>query len=60
MNKEMKLALMAAGAFVIATSAVVAGHSIYTNIKVGVDKKALAISAIAGIGVGYLVAKYVA
>lgn len=59
MNKDMKTALMVAGAFVIATSAVVAGHSIYTNIKVGVDKQALAISAIVGIGVGFAIAKYV-
>lgn len=58
MNKDIKTALMVAGAFVIATSSVVAGHSIYTNIKVGVDKQALAISVIVGIGVGFAIAKY--
>jgi hypothetical protein len=60
MNKDMKIALMAAGAFVIATSAVVAGHAVYTNIKVGVDKQAMAIAAVVGIGTGILVAKYLA
>jgi hypothetical protein len=58
LNETTKIILLSAGVFAIATAANVAAKSIYTNSKIGLDKKALAISFAVGVGAGYLTMKY--
>jgi hypothetical protein len=58
MKPIVKMIAISAGIFVVATAANVAAKSIYTNSKIGLDKKALAISLGVGIAAGYLAMKY--
>lgn len=58
MNDTVKLILVSAGAFGIALSANIAAKSIYTNSKIGADKKAFLTSAAVGVGITYILMKY--
>jgi hypothetical protein len=57
MNQNLKLALTAVGVFTIAISADVVSKSIYTNVKIGTDKKPLIIASVIGLGTAFLMAK---
>ncbi|MDD5358426.1 MAG: hypothetical protein PHX80_04715 [Candidatus Nanoarchaeia archaeon] len=59
MNKEtLKLLAVSAGVFGIVVAANVVAKAIYTNSKLGVDKKALLIAGIGGVGLSFAVMKY--
>lgn len=58
MNPNVRLALAAAGVFVIAVSANVVAESLYTNSKIGADKRTLLIGAALGIGAAFALAKF--
>jgi hypothetical protein len=58
MKPIVKILAISAGVFVVATAANVAAKSIYTNSKIGLDVKALAISLSIGVAAGYFVMKY--
>ena len=57
MNSYIKFALIALGGLALTASGVVAANAIYTNSKVGVDKKALGIAAGVGVVVAFVMAK---
>jgi hypothetical protein len=57
MNQNLKLALTAVGVFAVVVSADIVSKSIYTNVKLGVDKKPLIIAGIVGIGTIFLMSK---
>lgn len=59
MNTNVKTALMVLGGMAVVSTAVIAGNAIYTNSKVGVDKKALIISGVLGFTIGYTLLKFV-
>lgn len=59
MKPVVKLIAISAGVFVVATAANVAAKSIYTHAKIGLDLKALGISAGIGIATAYVVMKYI-
>jgi hypothetical protein len=58
MNPNVRLALAAAGVFVIAVSANVVAESLYTNSKIGTDKRTFLIGAALGVGVTFALAKF--
>lgn len=58
MNTNVKLALTAVGVLAIAVSANIVAKSIYTNTKLGTDKKALLISGAVGVLATIFVVKY--
>jgi hypothetical protein len=58
MNPNVRLALAAAGIFTIVVSANVVAESLYTNSKIGSDKKALLIGSALGIGAAFALAKF--
>lgn len=58
MNELTKTVLISASVFAMLTAANVAAKSIYTNSKIGLDTRALLISGIVGVGVGYFSMKY--
>jgi hypothetical protein len=57
MNPNIKLALTAVGVFAVVVSADVVSKSLYTNVKLGVDKKTLIIASIVGVGSIFLMSK---
>jgi hypothetical protein len=57
MNQNVKFALTAVGVFAIAVSANVVAKSIYTNTKLGTDKKALLICSVIGLTASFLIVK---
>ena len=50
MNENVKIALAAVGAFAVAVSADIVSRAIYTNTKIGTDKKVLIAAGVLGIG----------
>ena len=52
-----KLVALSAGIFAVAVASNIAAKAIYTNSKIGTDKKALLLSFAAGVGACYLVIK---
>jgi hypothetical protein len=59
MNKEtMKLLAISAGVFGIVVAANIVAKAVYTNSKLGIDKKALLIAGIGGVGLSFVVMKY--
>jgi hypothetical protein len=58
MNPNIRLALAAAGVFVISVSANVVAESLYTNSKIGTDKKILLIGTALGVGTAFAIAKF--
>jgi hypothetical protein len=58
MNPNIKTLLAAAGIFTIAVSANVVAKSLYTNTKLGTDKKILIASGVIGIGATFLMVKW--
>lgn len=59
MDSNAKTALIVLGGMAVVSTAVIAGNAIYTNTKVGVDKKALIISTALGFTIGYVLLKIV-
>lgn len=57
-NPVVKIIVLGTGAFVIFTAADIASKSIYTHEKIGLDIKALSISAGVGIITAILLMKY--
>jgi len=57
MNENLKLIAKGAGVFGIAVAANIAGKALYTNSKMGVDKKALIIAAVGGVALSFVVMK---
>jgi hypothetical protein len=57
MNTYIKFGLLALGATALTASGVVAANAVYTNTKVGIDKKALGIAAGASIVIAFIMAK---
>lgn len=58
MNKEtIKTLMISAGVFAIATAGNVAARSLYTNSKIGVDKKVFIASTAVALGAGYFLLK---
>ena len=57
MNPNIKLALTAVGVFAVVVSADIVAKSIYTNTKLGTDKKTLIIAGVVGIGSIVLMSK---
>ncbi|MDD4970771.1 MAG: hypothetical protein PHT07_15195 [Paludibacter sp.] len=58
MNPNVRLALAAAGVFVIVVSANVVAESMYTNSKIGSDKKIFLAGTIIGVGAAFALAKF--
>lgn len=58
MDKNTKLILIGVGVFVVVASANVAAQALYTHTQIGIDKKALLISAATGIASAFLLMKY--
>jgi hypothetical protein len=58
MNPNLRLALAAAGVFVIAVSANIVAESLYTNSRIGSDKKTLLIGSAVGIASAFALAKF--
>lgn len=59
MNSDVKNLVLVLGGMAVVSAAVIAGNAIYTNSKVGVDKKTLVVSSVAGIAVGFAILKLV-
>jgi hypothetical protein len=57
MKENVKLALTAVGVFAVVVSADMVSKALYTNLKLGVDKKALIIASAVGVGTIFLMAK---
>lgn len=57
MNDTTKTLVLSAGIFAIAVAGNVAARSIYTNSRLGADKKNLVISSSLAIGLGYILLK---
>lgn len=57
MDSNVKTALIVLGGMAVVSTAVIAGNALYTNSKVGIDKKALIISTALGFSIGFVLLK---